>query len=230
MHGLSRAQTEALVRETFAELSMVAGWTWKQTHDYATVRIEIRGNDSVMYTSTNSKGQKLYAFGKAWRSGRVALNADRKVNFYSRRVMQWLLSHEVMHVFGWNHGPTGCVMDPNRVATFWCPGEIRKLQNQQGRPEKPFHPIDRIQAGNAIRATRERLRVLKIEWSLLVAERTRIVERGDWLKHRDTMQPAILRLVDKMRSAWGTLQTQSREWHRINDRWAGVPSVVQVGK
>ena len=229
MYGINRQQTEQLITKAYYELSAIAGWEWEQTHERskAKIRIEIHGNGPVMEAGSNANG-KLYAFGKAWRSGRIAINKDRKVDFFKRRYLEQLIQHETLHVFDWDHSASGCVMHWGDYTDYFCPGEVRKAQAQFGKPERPVHPIDRILAGDKIRAKMLQIRDLRGDWSYLVTARSKSIEAGTWLEKQKTLQPRILALVEKMRKRWSEMAELNRNWHRINNAWKGVPGIVQL--
>lgn len=231
MYGIDRQETLRLIRKSYRELSSVAAWTWSETdkEHRASVRIYIAGNDHPRL-QLRIDGKLYYAFGKASTYGWVYLNRDRKVDYSKKPVLEWLIKHETWHtIWGSAHRDTvGCVMHPGKDTLEFCPAEIRLLRSQIGPPDKAFHPLDRVAAGNMIRSEKNRIKTLQTAWQNLVNARTASIEAGTWLQTQKDLQPQILGLVSQLRDRWNVMAELVKQWHAINNQWRGVPGVVQL--
>jgi hypothetical protein len=232
MYGLTRKETMDRIHKAMREKSRVANWNWTYTTDKAkaSVRIYIAGNDHHRLQSWKD-GKLYYIFGRGSTDGWVYINKDRKVNFKSNPVLEWLVKHEVWHTqFGSAHRNTvGCVMHPGQWTDEYCPAEIRFLKSRVGSPKKPFYPEDRSRVGREIRSLKDSIDADKTSWQRLVDKRTASIKAGTWLEDQKDIQPKIKVLVDKMRQKWAAVKVLNMDWHEVNRKWVGVPGVVQVG-
>lgn len=231
MHGLTQDQTRKLVRDGFRIIEMVCGAKFEEVDraHKGQARIEFHGNNSKMYAGKDDEGNDLFSLGRAWGSGKIYLNSDRDIpNLINRQVVQTLTQHEWLHTQGWKHTNTnGDVMHPNKGTDFFSPKEVAKLQKVYGRPTKRFHPIDRVIAGQKVKATKSLIDGMWLEWRRQTDRRTAIVEAGDW-RPDHPLQPQIKRLHNNILKQYESLAQFSKEWHAIHKSWKQTWGVFQL--
>jgi hypothetical protein len=233
MWGIDRPTTVRLVKQGFNEISTVcaAQFEYVDVKNKANVRIEFQGNNDVMFTGRDEQGRPLYALGKGWTSGRIALNTDRKIpNLANLATLSILTIHEFKHTIRIGHNDDiTSVMHPWAAAKFFNINDVKTLQRRLGNPEKPWHPVERIVKGKQLRTAIERFNLANEAWKKRAADRNKFADQGEW-DHVRRVQPDVINLLQLRDSRGQDVAKFHREWWEINKRWntSGLHGVIKL--
>jgi len=233
MYGIDRIRTVELIKQGFEMVSAVcaARFEYVDAKIKASVRIEFRGNDDVMYTGKDEQGRPLYALGKGWTSGRIALNADRKIpNLANLPTLSIVSIHEWMHTIRIGHNDDiTSVMHPWAAAKFFNVQDVETLQRRLGDPEKPWHPTERIVKGKQLRTAIERFNLANEAWKARAADRNKFADQGEW-DHVRRVQPDVIKLLQLRDKRGQEVAKLHSEWWVINRKWntSGLKGVIKL--